>query len=106
MIKNSEELKEKLLETKELVKGYVDKTDKFLLVTDERVVSVGGMVDMVTLLTSLIANLKENGIPVGVLKHAYELGVAENPYEYMMNATKNLIEKEKEKIKEMEEFLK
>lgn len=106
MVKNSEELKEKLLETKEAVKGYVDKTDKFLLVTDERVVSVGDMVDMVTLLTSLIANLKENGIPVGILKHAYELGVAENPYEYMMNATKNLIEKEKEKIKEMEEFLK
>ena len=104
MVKNSEELKEKLLETKEAVKGYVDKTDKFLLVTDERVVSVGDMVDMVTLLTSLIANLKENGIPVGILKHAYELGVAENPYEYMMNATKNLIEKEK--IKEMEEFLK
>ena len=106
MINSNEELKEKLLETKELVKGYIDKTDKFLVVTDERVVGAGNMVDTVTLLTSLIANLKENGIPVGVLKHAYELGVAENPYEYMKNATKNIIEKEKEKIKEMEEFLK
>ena len=94
------------METKELVKGYVDKTDKFLVVTNERVVCAGNMVETVTLLTSLIANLKENGIPVGVLKHAYELGVAENPYEYMINTTKNLIEKEKNKIKEMEEFLK
>ena len=100
------ELKEKLLETKELVKKYVDKTDKFLLVTDERIVNVGSKVDMLSLLTSLIANLKDNGIPVKLLKHAYELGVAENPYEYMRNTTKNLIEEEKKKIKEMEEFLK
>lgn len=100
------ELKERLLETKELVKEYVDKTDKFLLVTDERVVSVGSKIDMVTLLTSLIANLKDNGVAVEILKHAYELGVAENRYEYMKNITKDLIEKEKEKIKEMEEFLK
>lgn len=100
------ELKEKLLKSKELVKGYIDKTDKFLVVTDERVVSVGSMVDRVTLLTSLISNFKDNGIPVGILKQAYELGVAENPYEYMINATKNLIEEEKKKIKEMEELLK
>lgn len=100
------ELKEKLLKTKELVKGYVDKTDKFLLVTEERVVSVGSKVDIVSLLTSLIANLKENGIPAEILKHAYELGVAENPYEYMKNTTEKLIEEEKKKIKEMEELLK
>lgn len=100
------ELKEKLLETKELVKGYVDKTDKFLLVTDERVVCVGNKVDRVSLLTNLIANLKDNGVPVEILKQAYELGVAENRYEYMRNMTKDLIEKEKEKLKEMEEFLK
>lgn len=106
MTNSSEELKEKLLETKELVKGYIDKTDKFLVVTDERVISVGSKVDMVSLLSSLITNLKDNGIPVEVLKHAYELGVAENQYEYMMNTTKNLIEEEKKKIKEMEEFLK
>ena len=106
MIENNEALKEKLLETKELVKGYVDKTDKFLLVTDERVVCTGNKVDIVSLLTCLIANLKDNGIPVEILKHAYELGVAENPYEYMRNTTKIILEKEKEKIKEMEEFLK
>ena len=106
MMKNNEELKERLSKTKELVKGYVDKTDKFLLVTNERVVSVGSKVDMVSLLTSLIANLKDNGISAEILKHAYELGVAENPYENMRNTTKNLIEKEKERIKEMEEFLK
>lgn len=106
MINNNEELKEKLLETKELVKGYVDKTDKFLLVADERVVSVGSKVDIVTLLTSLISNLKDNGIPSEILKHAYELGVAENPYEYMRNKTRVILEEEKKKIKEMEEFLK
>lgn len=100
------EFNEKLLGTKELVKGYIDKTDKFLLVTDERVVSVGSKVDMVSLLTSLISNLKDNGISVDILKHAYDLGVAEDPYEYMRSKTKNLIEEEKKKIKELEEFLK
>lgn len=100
------ELKEKLLETKKLVKDYVDKTDKFLLVTDERVVCVGSRVDVASLLTSLIANLKDNGVAVEILKQAYELGVAEDRYEHIRNVTKNLIEKEKEKIKEMEEFLK
>ena len=100
------ELKEKLLETKELVKGYVDKTDKFLLVTEERVVSVGSKVDMLSMLTSLISNLKDNGISVDILEQAYELGVAEDPYEYMRSTTKNLIEEEKKRIKEMEEFLK
>lgn len=61
---------------------------------------------MVSLLSSLIANLKDNRIPVCILKYAYELGISENSQEYMKNTTKNLIEEQKNKIKEMEEFLK
>lgn len=100
------ELKEKLLKTKELVKGHIDKTDRFLLVTEERVVSVGTTVDRVSLLASLIANFKDNKVPVSVIRHAVELGLADDAQKYIKDTMGSLIEKEKERIKEMEEFLK
>lgn len=99
-------MEDKILETKELMKGYIDSCKTAVLVTDERVISMASPVAMLSSLTALVAQYKTNNIPVSVIRHAVELGIADDAQKYMKDTMESLIKQEKEKIKEMEEFLK
>lgn len=100
------ELERQILETKELMKGYIDSCKTAVVVTDERVISIANQVDMLSSLTALVAQYKNHNMPVSVIRHAVELGIADDAQKYMKDTMENLIKQEKEKIKEMEEFLK
>lgn len=100
------ELERQILETKEEMKGYIDVCKTAILVTDERVISIANQVDMLSLLTALVIQYKNHNMPVSVIRHAVELGLADDAQKYMKDTMENLIKQEKEKIKEMEEFLK
>lgn len=100
------ELERQILETKEEMKGHIDVCKTAILVTDERVISMASPVDMLSSLTALVIQYKNHNIPVSVIRHAVELGLADGAQKYMKDTMESLIEEEKKKIKEMEEFLK
>lgn len=100
------ELEKQILETKEEMKGYIDSCETAILVTDERVVSMASPVAMLSSLIALVAQYKNHNMPVSVIRHAVELGLADDAQKYMKYTMESLIEEEKKKIKEMEEFLK
>ena len=101
-----EELEKQILETKEEMKDYIDSCETAVLITDERVVCMASPVAMLSSVTALVAQYKEHNIPVSVIRHAVELGLADDAQKYMKDTMESLIKQEKEKIKEMEEFLK
>lgn len=99
-------MEDKILEIKEEMKGYIDRCKTAVLVTDERVISLASPVTMLSSLSALVTQYKEHNMPVSVIRHAVELGLADDRQKYMKEVMENLIEEEKKKIKEMEEFLK
>lgn len=99
-------LEQQILKTKEEMKGYIDVCKTAILVTDERVISMASPVAMLSSLTALVAQYKNHNMPVSVIRHSVELGLADDAQKYMKDTMENLIKQEKEKIKEMEEFLK
>ena len=100
------ELERQILETKEEMKGHIDSSKIAILVTDERVIVMASPVEMLSALTSLVIQYKNHNMPVSAIRHAVELGIADDAQKYMKDTMENLIKQEKEKIKEMEEFLK
>lgn len=100
------ELEKQILEIKEEMKGYIDGCKTAILVTDKRVVTIASQVDMLSSLTALVAQYKNHNMPVSAIRHSVELGLADDTQKYMKDTMENLIKQEKEKIKEMEEFLK
>ena len=100
------ELERQILKTKEEMKGYIDSCKTAILVTDERVISMASPVAMLSALTAIVMQYKEHNIPVSGIRHSVELGLADDAQKYMKDTMESLIKQEKEKIKEMEEFLK
>jgi hypothetical protein len=100
------ELERQILETKEEMKGHIDSCKTAILVTNERVISIASQVDMLSSLTALVIQYKNHNMSVSAIRHAVELGLADDAQKYMKDTIENLLKQEKEKIKEMEEFLK
>ena len=75
-----------LLKSKNAIRERLnDKSNnKYIYADENRTILFGTQSELLTLLSIIVANLKENGVPEEMIKKAFDLGISKDKEEYMV----------------------
>lgn len=75
-----------LLKSKNAIRERLnDKSNnKYIYADENRTILFGTRSELLTLLSIIVNNLKENGVPEEIMKKAFDLGISKDKEEYMV----------------------
>lgn len=75
-----------LLKSKNVIRERLnDKSNnKYIYADENRTILFGTQSELLTLLSIIVDNLKENGVPEEMIKKAFDLGISKDKEEYMV----------------------